>query len=328
MELVESISLKSINQTRKEKTGNDKFILEFLESSKLETLTLEDEIKLALQNHGITLDRRKTQIKEFGLTPKDVKDIIEIVYYDDPNDPCDYKLDHLLCGVDIHEGLDEIRDNWVRASRDPDENEFSFVLHDYIWNRLLGRRNLEQIIAKLEFGINTENLGKILPSGIENLLNLLFEALNAEEGTILFIDEPEISLHIDWQAKIVDVMWKLGKLNHIIFTSHSPEIVMANLDNVITIPPRAHDRMISEEQFLSHMRSIWNSRKIKQNYLDSVLERNFLFVEGKLDSLLVSSLNVDNSFTPIAVSYMAYSEKDDDFVVTKTTHKIGGKIRN
>ena len=83
--------------------------------------------------------------------------------------------------------------------------------------------------------------------------------------------------------------------------------------------------MISEEQFLSHLRSIWNSRKIKQNYLDSVLERNFLFVEGKLDSLLVSSLNVDNSFTPIAVSYMAYSEKDDDFVVTKTTHENRGK---
>ena len=220
------------------KTRNDKFFLDFFESSKLETLTLEDEIKLALQNHGVTLDRRKTQIEEFGLTPKDVKDIIEIVYYDDPNDPYDGKLDHLLCGVGIHEGLDEIRDNWVRASRDPEENEFSFVLHDYIWNRLLGRRNLEQIIAKLEFGINTENLGKILPSGIENLLNLLFEALNAEEGTILFIDEPEISLHIDWQAKIVDVMWKLWKLNHIIFTTHSPEIVMANLDNVITIPPK------------------------------------------------------------------------------------------
>ena len=83
--------------------------------------------------------------------------------------------------------------------------------------------------------------------------------------------------------------------------------------------------MISEEQFLSHMRSVWNSRKIKQGYLDSVLERNFLFVEGKFDSLLVSSLNVDNSFTPIAVSYMAYSEKDDDFVVTKTTHKNRGK---
>jgi predicted ATPase len=137
----------------------------------------------------------------------------------------------------IVEGMDEMHKIWGLLSSDTTETEFSYLLHNFLWNRLMKRGNAEQIIAKIEFGIEFEKLGSKLPSGIGNLLCLLDSALSAAEGTILFIDEPEISLHIDWQAKIVDAMWKLGSRNHIVFTTHSPEIVMTNLEKVITIPP-------------------------------------------------------------------------------------------
>ena len=229
-----------INTASLERKKRNEELLSRLDESifDFKTLTLEEDIELALEEYGLALDRRKTQIREYELSSKDVKEIFDIVYNDEEDEYSGLKEDELLFGVGIHEGLDKIRDIWIRASKNPEEDEFLLVLHDYIWRRLLGRKTLEQTISNLEFGINTENLGKILPSGIENLLSLLFEALNADEGTILFIDEPEISLHIDWQAKIVDVMWRLGKLNHIIFTTHSPEIVMANLESVITIPPK------------------------------------------------------------------------------------------
>ena len=83
--------------------------------------------------------------------------------------------------------------------------------------------------------------------------------------------------------------------------------------------------MITNGDFLLHMRSVWNSRKIRKNIFDSNRDKRFLLVEGLLDGVLVSSLGKASPFTPIAVSYLAYSKQNEDYVVTETTHEGRGK---
>lgn len=53
-------------------------------------------------------------------------------------------------------------------------------------------------------------------------LALKFLELN---NSVILIDEPEISLHPQWQKKIIDVYESIGKNNQIIIATHSPHII-------------------------------------------------------------------------------------------------------
>ena len=48
---------------------------------------------------------------------------------------------------------------------------------------------------------------------------------NIEDNTIVLIDEPEISLHPEWQQRILDFYKNINKDNQYIFSTHSPHIV-------------------------------------------------------------------------------------------------------
>lgn len=71
----------------------------------------------------------------------------------------------------------------------------------------------------IQIGING------LSSGEKQLFILLAEALLQRERPYIFIaDEPELSLHIGWQQKILGELLKLNPNAQIIVATHSPEI--------------------------------------------------------------------------------------------------------
>ena len=53
-------------------------------------------------------------------------------------------------------------------------------------------------------------------------LSLKFLEVN---NSVILIDEPEISLHPQWQRKIIDVYKSIGEHNQLIIATHSPHIV-------------------------------------------------------------------------------------------------------
>ena len=53
-------------------------------------------------------------------------------------------------------------------------------------------------------------------------LSLKFLEVN---NSVILIDEPEISLHPQWQRKIIDVYKSIGENNQLIIATHSPHIV-------------------------------------------------------------------------------------------------------
>lgn len=48
---------------------------------------------------------------------------------------------------------------------------------------------------------------------------------NTAENTVLIIDEPEISLHIRWQERFIELLLKSNKSTQFILATHSPDII-------------------------------------------------------------------------------------------------------
>ena len=102
------------------------------------------------------------------------------------------------------------------------------------------RRNLENLISKMftgnkkiDFGdsdirVITQDEQKIslasLSSGEKHVLRILIEVLKVDECSLI-IDEPEISMHVDWQKDLISVMRQLNPNAQIIIATHSPEIM-------------------------------------------------------------------------------------------------------
>jgi ABC-type Mn2+/Zn2+ transport system ATPase subunit len=68
-----------------------------------------------------------------------------------------------------------------------------------------------------------------LSAGQKHLLRILLATLMANDTPIL-IDEPEMSLHVDWQSELVGAMRELSPSTQIIIATHSPEIA-ASVDD-------------------------------------------------------------------------------------------------
>lgn len=84
---------------------------------------------------------------------------------------------------------------------------------------------------------SSSNLNPIfLSSGEKQILILLTEALLQADSPVVYIaDEPELSLHIDWQEKLLESLVNLGGEMQIIVATHSPDIVGRFLDKVINM---------------------------------------------------------------------------------------------
>lgn len=68
-----------------------------------------------------------------------------------------------------------------------------------------------------------------LSSGEKQVLRIFIETLLASSSSIL-IDEPEISMHIDWQRQLIPALQQLNPQAQLILATHSPE-VMADIDD-------------------------------------------------------------------------------------------------
>lgn len=106
-----------------------------------------------------------------------------------------------------------------------------------ICNELLQRKQLE-ISASNELQFKSRTGKPLSPmqlsSGEKQLLILLMETLLQEEKpAVLIADEPELSLHVLWQERLVDSLRTLNPSVQIIAATHSPDIVGRLADRAI-----------------------------------------------------------------------------------------------
>ena len=87
-------------------------------------------------------------------------------------------------------------------------------------------------IVRTENEIRFTQIGEILmpyqlSSGEKQMLAILLTVLVEDDlPYVLFMDEPEVSLHIEWQKRLIDLILELNPHVQIILTTHSPAVVM------------------------------------------------------------------------------------------------------
>lgn len=76
-----------------------------------------------------------------------------------------------------------------------------------------------------------------LSSGEKQMLVILLTALTENnEPYVLFMDEPEISLHIEWQQRLISLIRELNPNAQIVLTTHSPAVIMQGwMDDVTDV---------------------------------------------------------------------------------------------
>ena len=66
-----------------------------------------------------------------------------------------------------------------------------------------------------------------LSSGEKQMLAILLTVLVEDNlPYVLFMDEPEVSLHVEWQERLIELILSLNPNVQIILTTHSPALVM------------------------------------------------------------------------------------------------------
>ena len=87
-------------------------------------------------------------------------------------------------------------------------------------------------IIRSENEIKFSSLGEVLApyqlsSGEKQILVILLTVLVEDnESYVLFMDEPEVSLHVEWQKRLIDLILELNPNVQIILTTHSPAVIM------------------------------------------------------------------------------------------------------
>ena len=87
-------------------------------------------------------------------------------------------------------------------------------------------------IVRTENEIRFSQIGETLvpyqlSSGEKQMLAILLTVLvEDQQPYILFMDEPEVNLHIEWQKRLIDLIVELNPNVQIILTTHSPAVIM------------------------------------------------------------------------------------------------------
>ncbi|HHY0577329.1 TPA: AAA family ATPase [Vibrio parahaemolyticus] len=170
------------------------------------------------QQRVVGLQAKLAPYIQFGLLPKSSK-YLEL---SDLNLVSDYT-------INLREKLDEIF--------------YEESLHEDFVGRLC---MFSELIAKKKFSFKTltirpevgfaffNHVGANIPleklsSGEKNQVSIFFDLIfKAENGVLILIDEPEVSLHISWQKSLLNEFSQISKFNHysqLIVTTHSPDVI-------------------------------------------------------------------------------------------------------
>ena len=74
-----------------------------------------------------------------------------------------------------------------------------------------------------------------LSSGEKQMLIILLTVLVQDKRPfVLFMDEPEVSLHVEWQQRLLELLIDLNPNVQVILTTHSPAVIMNGWSDRVT----------------------------------------------------------------------------------------------
>jgi predicted ATPase len=91
-------------------------------------------------------------------------------------------------------------------------------------------KSVDQNSSKLQFqfedGAKLDNLFHLSSGEKQMLVVLLTVLLQKHRESILIMDEPEISMHLDWQLELLNHIQKMNPNCQVLLSTHSPGIIL------------------------------------------------------------------------------------------------------
>tara|TARA_B100000900_G_scaffold325866_1_gene285789 strand:+ start:488 stop:2194 length:1707 start_codon:yes stop_codon:yes gene_type:complete len=112
----------------------------------------------------------------------------------------------------------------------------SDALRNPVLAKLVGMNQDEEstsridILLRMNFFTPIEEFtSDYLTSGQRQILALIIAVRNSPKGSLILIDEPELSLHVDWQSSLVEQLHLPLTESQLVIATHSPDITMNHL---------------------------------------------------------------------------------------------------
>ena len=135
--------------------------------------------------------------------------------------------------------LEEDRERMFTPLRSYENTVNSFLNDKKIADSFLDEKSVkvdESGQLKIESSSHQNLNPLVLSSGEKQILILLTEALlRVGDPVVYMADEPELSLHITWQEKLLRSLVELGGQIQVIVATHSPDIIGKFMNNVIDL---------------------------------------------------------------------------------------------
>ena len=163
---------------------------------------------------------------------------LQILQSKDQGDDQSYTIQdlvHLVNSSRVHSLVEEWS-SMVEKEKEALKPRDAFV---EIMNRMFFRKKAN-ILDNNELTFITDSDKTLTPfelsSGEKQLYIIFAEALLQRGKSCIYIaDEPELSLHINWQEVLVDSLVELNPRSQIVFATHSPDIVSHYSDDIINM---------------------------------------------------------------------------------------------
>ena len=165
-----------------------------------------------------------------------------------------------------------------------------------------------------------------LSSGEKQMLVILLTVLVQDNAhCVLFMDEPEASLHIEWQQKLISMIRELNPNVQIILTTHSPAVIMEGwLDAAHKLySKKARRRIVAYVESyddVAFWRTLLEEFEDEEHYFQVMLPSATSLAKGK-KMVLMNTLNT----AELGKSLIACVDSDYDFLLqgaTATSRKI------
>lgn len=195
------------------------------------------ELRAALQERLEILGERNVAYTEFGLTPPLEMDNLEALLGKAPDDKLHLLQTVLAPHLDgVQARLDALEDAQKVVSA------FSRLMSDFYHGKTV-RLHLSEGVS-----INTRRGQSLRPedlsSGEQQLMLLMCNAITARRDSVVFaIDEPELSLNVKWQRKLVDALLEIigGSRCQLLLATHSIELLSKYSANVVHLKEDGDD---------------------------------------------------------------------------------------
>jgi len=113
-------------------------------------------------------------------------------------------------------------------------NTFLKIMNSMLLGKTVEINDRNQFVAKVN--PNKTFTLQQLSSGEKQLFIILGEALLQQKAPWIYIaDEPELSLHVDWQTQLIDSLLHINPNAQFIVATHSPDIVSHYSTNIINM---------------------------------------------------------------------------------------------